>query len=264
MKLLPEINTENSVITMINKDEDTNHYKNNSTPGYSLEYALTVCSGLDTPESYKELIDTDLVDQLIVKVKEFLNNHPEIKIVKMIAQENGPTDFILEGGQTLSVKSSHFTKDQLAPQVIGQSSRRSFFNNESIKDEWGELLPKSYNWDENSSEDVAAEIFKDLALNHSDKLLPIYWKGLFSNDYLLYVDNLLDAEDTTFTLLQKIPTPKFDKDKITFTQTKDSWCNSNTVKYQNVSLGSFQIHRTRDVLQFRFNLKGLRELKLTN
>ena len=50
-------------------------------------------------------------------------------------------------------------------------------------------------------------------------------------------------------------------DKFTFTkQTVDEWNESNTVKYNGMSVGEFQVHKNRNCYKFRFNMPNLLRL----
>ena len=52
---------------------------------------------------------------------------------------------------------------------------------------------------------------------------------------------------------------KWDKGLITFTKpTVEDWKESNTVKYDGVTIGEFQVHSNRNCFKFRFDLEGLK------
>lgn len=48
------------------------------------------------------------------------------------------------------------------------------------------------------------------------------------------------------------------KENFSFTKkTIEEWNESNTVKYNGISIGEFQVHTNRNCFKFRFNLKNL-------
>ena len=53
------------------------------------------------------------------------------------------------------------------------------------------------------------------------------------------------------------------KEKFSFTRpTLEEWNESNTVKYDGLSIGEFQVHSNRNCYKFRFNLSNLLKLLL--
>ena len=51
---------------------------------------------------------------------------------------------------------------------------------------------------------------------------------------------------------------QWEKENISFTKENiEDWNESNTVKYNNLSIGEFQVHKNRNCYKFRFNLTNL-------
>ena len=92
-----------------------------------------------------------------------------------------------------------------------------------------------------------------------------YWTFLFHCDYLIYFFDILDnsgkiQQHPKAIVLSKLIPPIWNPDLFSFTQTYSSWNESNTVKYNGVSIGEFQVHTNRDCFKFRFNMEGILKL----
>lgn len=102
---------------------------------------------------------------------------------------------------------------------------------------------------------------KKMVYEKSDQMLSIYLKHLFDSDYLVWIyknDAFFD-----YKIIQKFNTDViiFDKNKISFTKANiEEWNESNTIKYEGISLGEFQVHRNRSCFKFRFNFLNLIKL----
>ena len=82
-----------------------------------------------------------------------------------------------------------------------------------------------------------------------------YIKYLFDCDYLLWIH--IYKEEFEYKILRYENDIKFDKDKFTFTRNIYNWNESNTVKYEGVTIGEFQIHKNRNCFKFRFDINNL-------
>ena len=61
----------------------------------------------------------------------------------------------------------------------------------------------------------------------------------------------------------KIMDYEWKREKFTFTRpTIEKWNESNTVKYDGISIGEFQVHNNRNCYKFRFNMKNLLDMIL--
>ena len=107
--------------------------------------------------------------------------------------------------------------------------------------------------------------FKQISLKNTAKIVSMYWKNLFDCDYYLHFYNLNKYANplNNYIFFQKKQPPIWDNNNFTFTQSLDSWNESNTLKYHNISIGEFQVHNKRNCFKFRFNIDGiLRLIKL--
>ena len=91
--------------------------------------------------------------------------------------------------------------------------------------------------------------------------MPIYVEHLFDSDWLLWIYEVKDAFDYSAISKDDIKDFEWEFDKLTFTKkTIDEWNESNTVKYNGMSVGEFQVHNNRNCYKFRFNMPNLLRL----
>jgi len=222
---------------------------NNETVGISAEVAICEVYNIKYNFLYKERAEQEIVD--IFKLS-LINKFEELKIaspIKHIAEGQNPVDFILSDGKTLSVKTNQKQMGKVAPQKVGQPTSQTHFIH--FNHLYTENIPNSY------IEKVA--LFKRTAINRIDEFIEIYWDNLFDCDYLIYLYGVLN-NDIKINIYEKSQGRKFIKEKFTFTQSENSWNESNTVKYCGVSIGEFQIHNNRDCFKFRFIMEGIDKL----
>ena len=100
--------------------------------------------------------------------------------------------------------------------------------------------------------------FKKMVYNHIDKMLNIYATHLFDSDYLLWIYQKKDKYFYNIFKKDYASNFKWKRENISFTKEKlEDWNESNTVKYNGISIGEFQVHKNRNCYKFRFNLKNL-------
>lgn len=157
------------------------------------------------------------------------------------AESKCPYDFLLDGNLTLSLKTN--TGNMVCPPEVGQPGASTcylYFKDLCDYDEINEMS------------------FKEMVYKNIDKMLHIYATHLFDSDYLLWVYK--KRNEFFYNIFNKDYATNFvwDKEKITFTKPNiEDWNESNTVKYNGISIGEFQVHRNRNCFKFRFNLTNL-------
>lgn len=157
------------------------------------------------------------------------------------AESKCPYDFLLKDNLTLSLKTN--TGNMVCPPEVGQPSSNTcylYFKHLCDYDEINEIS------------------FKEMVYKHIDKMLSIYANHLFDSDYLLWIYQKKDHY--TYTIFPKNYASNFEwnRDNITFTKKNiKDWNESNTVKYNDISIGEFQVHKNRNCYKFRFNLTNL-------
>ena len=108
-------------------------------------------------------------------------------------------------------------------------------------------------------------IFKKMVFKNIDIMIPRYLKHLFDSDYLLRIyedkEAVIKAKSPfKFEIIEKNFGINFNwiKSKFSFSkETIEEWNESNTVYYNGISLGEFQVHNNRNCFKFRFNFNNL-------
>jgi hypothetical protein len=177
------------------------------------------------------------------------------KPIAHTAMDGNPIDFQLENSATLSVKSNMRKLGKVPPQNIGQPTASTFWSS------FPHLAPAGENVNSLTYEQ-SAQVFKQVAQAEIVELLGEYWRNLFLCDYTIYVFEVLGkynklSSQPKVKVFKKTPSPDWQRSSISFTQSVATWNESCTVKYGNISIGVFQIHKKRNCFKFRFNLPGL-------
>ena len=153
-------------------------------------------------------------------------------------------DFILEGNKTLSLKTN--TGKMICPPEVGQPG------NITCLKYFGHLC---------EGDEINEVSFKNMVLNWVAEMMPIYTKFLVDSDYMLWIrknKNKYDDQIFPQELLHKF---NWEKELFSFTKpTIQDWNDSNTLKYNGISIGEFQVHRHRNSYKFRFNMENLMKL----
>ena len=184
-------------------------------------------------------IRSTLIDSFLYLPKPIKHTGSEQGIRK--AESKCPYDFLLEGNLTLSLKTN--TGNMVCPPEVGQPSSSTcyyYFKDLCDYDEINEIS------------------FKEMVYKNIDKMLNIYATHLFDSDYLLWIYQ--KKENYFYNIFKKDYASSFEwkRENITFTKEKiEDWNESNTVKYNGISIGEFQVHKNRNCYKFRFNLTNL-------
>lgn len=220
--------------------------------GISAEIAIADHYNILVNPKYRKRSNPEIVKLIIPMVEEIFNNNNIPAPTKHIAESLNPIDFTLIKGKTLSVKTNQKKLGKVAPQIVGQPTAKTYFK--YFKDLITEDIPKSY-------EDKAT-LFKKITLNNIDIVIKRYWDFLFHCDYMIYFYNFLDINGVLTNcpqslVLSKMTNPIWVKEKFSFTQQLSTWNESNTVKYDKLAIGEFQVHNNRDNFKFRFNMNNI-------
>lgn len=234
----------NSLVKLIDEHKDTTE-----TFGITAEKVICDLFNLEVPKNYEGRYSVALSREITPTVKEAFTKLP--KAIKSTGAEPGKRgksskcsyDFLLEGNKTLSLKTN--SGKMVCPPEVGQPGAETCY-----------LYFKDYIEDDR----VTPESFKSMVFNHIEKLMPIYINHLFDSDYLLWIAKR-DSE-----YIYKIFNADFAKgfdwnsDNFSFTRDLFDWDESNTVKYNGISIGEFQVHKKRSSYKFRFNIENLEKL----
>ena len=224
---------------------------NNETLGQTAEKVICVLNKLDSShlsqrsdETYEKIL-TPILSKAMSELPEIVR-HSGLDKGKRGGASKSPIDFYLKENQTLSVKTNKNSNSKVCPSEVGQSS-------------WG-VLEKYFAeiLNENNINKLDVYTFKQLVFNSIDRLIPIYLNHLMYCDYLLWI--FQKNYVFLYKIFQKNDLANFDWNlrNFSFTKNLNNWNESCTVKYNDISIGEFQIHNNRSPnKKFRFNLQNL-------
>lgn len=227
---------------------------NNETLGITAEKTVCDVFNIKYPSNFYTRYTPSLQYQLEDVIKEaFLHlpkpiEHSGSSVGCRGGNSKCSYDFILEGNKTLSLKTN--IGKMVCPPEIGQP------NNTTCYLYFKDLITEN-KIDEN--------IFKKMVFENIDIMIPRYLKHLFDSDYLLriYEDKeavIKEKSPFKFEIIEKNFGINFNwiKSKFSFSkETIEEWNESNTVYYNGISLGEFQVHNNRNCFKFRFNFNNL-------
>lgn len=238
---------------------------NNETIGISAEVAIAKAFKIKINYEYNLRAEENIVNLLSEKIIQIFQNENIPYPIKHIAEDQNPIDFLLDSEKTLSVKTNKNNIGKAAPQNIGQPTSETYFK----YIEKNNIIP-NFNLQNflklKNLEDTyynRGKIFKELTIEYIDILINMYWKNIFDCDYLILFYNLETFQNPLLNYRvwgKMIQSPFLDKTKFKFTRYLDKWNESTTLKYDNISIGEFQVHKNRNCFKFRFNMKGISEL----
>jgi hypothetical protein len=223
-----------------------------TTETFGMTAEKTICDvfELKYPDNLKKRFDPEIQRSLLPVIREAFNHLPKpVMHTGSLPGERGEQskcsyDFLLDGNKTLSLKTN--TGKMICPPEVGQPG------NITCLKYFGHLC---------DSEDITEDVFKNMVLHRVDEMMPIYTKFLFDSDYMLWIrknKNKFDYKIFPKELLYKF---SWEKELFSFTKsTVQEWNDSNTLKYNGISIGEFQVHHNRNSFKFRFNMDNLMKL----
>lgn len=240
---------------------------NNESIGIAVEVAIAKTFNVDINPAYVLRAEPEILDFLLdgKYIKDIFEIENLPTPISHIAEGQNPVDFILSNNKTLSVKTNQNSIGRAAPQHIGQPTCRSYFNYIETNNIISGFNLHNY-LESKNMEDTAqnrAYVFKRLSIENIDILINMYWKNIFECDYLFFIYNLENKSNplNNYRVFGKYgDLPKWDNGLFSFTQSLETWRESNTLKYDGISIGNFQVHNHRDCFKFRFNMKGIMTL----
>ena len=223
--------------------------ENNETLGISAESAICEYFHLQQPDSFLSRCLPSIKRELVPVIKESFKILP--KAIKHTGSESGERgeqskcsyDFILEGGKTLSLKTNK--GKMVCPPEVGQPGSET-------------CLFYFRNYFPSGMSEVTNEEFKNMVYNHIADIMPIYVEHLFDSNWLLWIYR--EKTGYKFKTISQFDTRNFkwEKDKFSFTKPEiGQWNESNTVKYDGLTIGEFQVHNHRSCFKFRFQMANL-------
>lgn len=228
--------------------------ENNESLGMSAEGAICDYFELTKPQSFSKRVMKTYVKKLMPTIKEAFQVLPEaIKHSGSLKGERGQQskssyDFVLCGNETLSVKTNK--GKMVCPPEVGQPGSETcllYFN---------EFFPEG-------TREVTRDGFKKMVLDNIEKIMPIYVQHLFDSDWLLWIYETKNGFEHKEINKDDIRNFVWERKRFSFTKnTVEEWNESNTVKYDGVTIGEFQVHNNRNSFKFRFQMPNLLKLIL--
>lgn len=228
--------------------------KNNETLGITAEKTICDIFNLKCPPNFIKRYSPEMQYQMADCI-----NYAFTFIPKPIAHSGSSVgirggaskcsyDFVLYGNKTLSLKTN--IGKMVCPPEVGQPNDKTCY-----------LYFKQFICENH----IDGLIFKQMVFDHIDEMLPIYISHMFDSDYLLRI--FVDKENAkitgcpfNFEIFEKNLGSNFvwNKKLISFSKmTLDDWNESNTLYYDSISIGEFQVHKNRNCYKFRFNFSNL-------
>lgn len=230
--------------------------KKNNTETFGITAEKTICDifNLDYPPHFEGRFNINLQYELDDVIRDAFMHIPSA--VQHSGNDKGKRgkqskcsyDFILKDNKTLSLKTN--VGKMVCPPEVGQPNDKTCYLY------FGQLIEEDH---------IDKNIFKKMVLENIDKMLPIYINHMFDSDYLLWVfASYGDITNYGSSYGYEIYTKntgvnfKWDINKISFSKkTIEDWNESNTLYYDGVSIGEFQVHNNRNCFKFRFNFRNL-------
>ncbi len=218
----------------------------NETFGITAEKVICDIFDIPVPSEYEGRWSLSLQREITPVIAEAFKHLPRAKdstgATKGERGQNSKCsyDFVLEGDKTLSLKTN--TGKMVCPPEVGQPGATTCYIY------FGQFIGEG---------EFTDEIFKAMVLDKIDKLVPIYVEHLLDSDYLLWIYKR--KTQYYYRIYDKDFAKNFhwDSSKFSFTKTNiEEWNESNTLKYDGVSIGEFQVHKARSCFKFRFNLEN--------
>lgn len=223
------------------------------TFGITAEAAICRLFNLDMPDNFKTRVSKTMLEEIAPVVKEAFLNIP--KAIKHTGSEGGERgsaskcsyDFLLEDNLKLSLKTNAGNK--VCPPEVGQPGSATALL--YFKD----FLPGNI-------DKVDGDSFKQMVMENIERLIPIYLSHLFDSDWLLWIYKTKSGYKFEAIHQNEISIDfHWDRAKFSFTKpTLEEWNESNTLKYDGVTIGEFQVHHHRNSFKFRFHMPNLLKL----
>ncbi len=247
----------------------TNKYKNNEVFGITMEYNLCKEYNLENKLGKRTCRTLKNLNKYIKNVLKPDINKKIGKLDCFNGAANDNVDFYCKN-KSISLKTTFDNRGRICPQSIGQPTMRTFI--QKIKaNKKTQNIAKKYKFD---SEKITEKTYKNvstfLSLN-SKCMLDVYIEHTFCCDYLIWIYGDEKKGYNHFIIskkgIKKIHKAKIIKNKFSFSNNSKKW-HSNTLKYNNVTIGEYQIHRIkrnkkgekiggRDNVKFKFRMYNL-------
>lgn len=207
--------------------------------GKKFEMAICLLYGIQYDGKYKYSIEE--AAKLRDRIVDVLNIFPHQ--LKHTAKNGSQYDFTGLNDETIRLSAKTTKKDgKVAPQVIGQPSRKKFCEVFGI---------------DTGVTDVSGNMgeIKQFIENNVASMLDKYFDTTFDCPILYY-----NQHKNKLQFINPIRKVDWTLQTIRFTKTGTAWNESSTIKIGKVTIGEFQVHNHRDCIKFRWSFEKLLEL----
>ena len=183
---------------------------NDEVIGISAEIAVADIFNVAVNSNYRIRGNEDIIVLLKKDIPNIFSKEDIPIPSKHVAEGQSSVDFILNNGETLSVKTNKKQLGKVAPQIIGQPTDETYFSHMK-----NELLDNYEN---------RSKIFKEISIKYIDVVISEYWRNLIECNYLLLFYNIIDkngniSKNPEYIVLRKKQNlPILCKENISFTQ----------------------------------------------
>ena len=223
-----------------------------TTETFGMTAEKTICDifALSYPANFKTRCSARLQEEITPTVKAAFAELPDA--IKHTGSEKGERgkeskcsyDFVLAGQKTLSLKTN--TGKMVCPPEVGQPGAETCY-----------LYFKHLT----DATEMTGDVFKEMVLNRIAEMMPIYVEHLLDSDYLLWIYKKKNAYEYKIFNSDFAKNMVWDGGAFTFTKpTIEKWNESNTLKYNGISVGEFQVHKARSCFKFRFNMENFEKV----
>lgn len=236
-----------NISTWLNKVKETTE-----TLGMSAESAICKLFRLPRPSSFATRVSPVLEKELMPAVREAFKYMPPA--IRHTGSEGGARgksskcsyDFVLDGDKTMSLKTNKGRR--VCPPEVGQPGA------ETCMRYFRDFFPPELERVDNRS-------FKEMVYAHIEKIMPIYLSHLMDSDWLLWIYRDGDGFSQKVIECSKYRSYKWEREKFSYTKPDiEKWNDSNTLKYDGMTIGEFQVHSGRVCFKFRFDMPNLIQL----
>ena len=201
---------------------------NDEVIGISAEIAVADIFNVAVNSNYRIRGNEDIIVLLKKDIPNIFSKEDIPIPSKHVAEGQSSVDFILNNGETLSVKTNKKQLGKVAPQIIGQPTDETYFSH--MKNELLDEIPEFDVINELKKRNLLdnyenrSKIFKEISIKYIDVVISEYWRNLIECNYLLLFYNIIDKNGNIsknpeyIVLRKKRNLPILCKENISFTQ----------------------------------------------
>lgn len=202
--------------------------------GKKFEMGVCLLYGITYDGKYKYSMEE--AEKLKDRISKLLTIFPYE--LKHTAKNGSQYDFTGLNDESIKLSAKTTKKDgKVAPQVIGQPSRKKFCDVFGIVDT------------------SSLEEIKSYIEGNASSMLEKYFDTTFDCPIVYYNQN-----KDVLQLIRVINKVDWSSQAINFTKTGAAWNESSSIKIGKVTIGEFQVHTHRDCIKFRWSFEKLIEL----